>query len=270
MSSSPVFPNKHTPGISQVPVSRVIDWFSTGWQLFMRAPGVWVMQTLIFIALSVMLGIVPVLGQLAVPMAFPVFCAGMIYGCELLSRTGTSGNGAAAEGTLEITHLFEGFRQNAGNLVVLGGCYLMGGGIILLIALMIGGSGALLGFIVGKLSAVFGGMVLFGLMFYLLWIVLIMALWFAPALVMLGGVGPLEALMLSVRACARNLPACILTGGVLYIAIWLAMLPAGLGILVLMPVIAGAVYASYRDVFGREFAQLLSAADAAGDQSDAR
>ena len=256
MSSSPVFPNKHTPGISQVPVSRVIEWFSTGWQLFMRAPGVWVMQTLIFIALSVML---------VVPMAFPLFCAGMIYGCALLKR-----DGGATEGKLEITHLFEGFRQNTGNLIVLGGFYLMGSYTMLLIALMIGGGGALLGFPVGKLSAVFGGMVLFGLIFYLLWIVLIMALWFAPALVMLGGVGPLEALMLSVRACARNLPAFILMGGVLYIAIWLAMLPAGLGILVLMPVIAGAVYASYRDVFGQEFAQLLSAADAAGDQSDAR
>lgn len=265
MSSSPAFPNKRTPGISQVPVSHVIEWFSTGWKLFMRAPGVWVIQTLIFIALSVMLGIVPVLGQLVVPMAFPVFCAGMIYGCELLSR-----EGAPTEGKLEITHLFEGLRQNTGNLIVLGGCYLMGGGIMLLIALMIGGSGALLGLLVGKLSAVFGGMVLFGLMFYLLWIMLIMALWFAPALVMLGGVAPLEALILSVRACTRNLPACIVTGVVLYIAIWLAMVPAGLGILVLMPVIAGAVYASYRDVFGQEFAQLLSAADASGDQPDAR
>jgi uncharacterized membrane protein len=235
-------------------------WFITGWQLFMQNPGVWVLQTLIFIALSFMLGIMPVLGQMIVAVLFPVFCAGMLHGCARLTRGER----------IEVGHLFEGFRHNTGNLLVLGVGYLMGGGIILLLALMIGGSGALIGMIFSKLGAVFGGMMLFGAVFYLLWIMLLMALWFAPALVMLGGAAPLESLLLSVRACARNLPATALTGVALCVLIWLAMLPAGLGVLVLMPVIAGAVHASWRDVFGHEFDAALEAAVVTDHPQDAR
>ena len=36
----------------------------------------------------------------------------------------------------------------------------------------------------------------------------------------------------------------------IYVLIWVAMLPAGLGVLVLMPVLAGTLYASFQDVFG--------------------
>ena len=40
------------------------------------------------------------------------------------------------------------------------------------------------------------------------------------------------------------------TGVLIYVLIWVAMLPAGLGVLVLVPVLAGTLYASFQDVFG--------------------
>lgn len=256
--------HRHGPQSAAVPVTRVIEWFITGWQLFLKNPGVWVLQTLIFIALNLMVGIMPVLGQILVPVLFPVFCAGMINGCARLTRGEK----------LEVAHLFDGFRRNMGNLIVLGGCYLTGGLIMLLVALLIGGSGALLGLMFGSAGAagaVFGGMMFFGAVFYLLWILLIMALWFAPALVMLSGVAPLESLLMSLRACARNLAALVVTGIALYVVIWLAMLPAGLGVLVVMPVIAGAVYASWRDVFAHEFEAALIEGEVITDREpDAR
>ena len=45
------------------------------------------------------------------------------------------------------------------------------------------------------------------LVFTVLWALLMMALWFAPALVMLHDVAPLDAMKLSARACMHNLLA---------------------------------------------------------------
>jgi hypothetical protein len=253
-------PRKLPPSPAHVSVTRVIQWFSAGWRLFLRAPAVWVMQTLIFIAVIGVLGLLQPIGSLLILMAFPVFCAGMIYGCERLDRTGT----------LEVGHLFEGLRRNTGNLLVLSLFYALGGALILLMALLSGGVTALAAYLIGSLGALgaaVGGLLLGGALFYLLWVLLVMALWFAPALVMLNDVAPLESMLLSLRACARNLPALALTGVAVYVIFALAMVPAGLGILLAMPVIAGAVHASWRDVFGQEFAQYLTVAQEDRDAS---
>lgn len=249
---------RRPPTPAHIPASKVFEWITSGWKLFMRAPGVWILQTLVFMATALLLGMVslvpafvlgaPWLGAALVLASFPVFCAGMIYSCEVLARNGT----------LEVGHLFAGFRQRTANLLMLGAGYLMGSGLILLIAKFIGGSTALLGWLLGPLGAVgsvIAGVLLAGVVFYVLWVVLIMALWFSPALVMLGDVAPIESLLISVRACARNLPAVVLMGAVLYAVIWLAMMPGGLGVLVAMPVIAGTVYASYCDVFAEHHAR---------------
>ena len=70
-----------------------------------------------------------------------------------------------------------------------------------------------------------------------------------PALVMLHEVAPLDAMKLSVRACVHNLLAFIVLAALLYVGVWVAMIPAGLGMLVLIPVIAGALYAAWKETF---------------------
>lgn len=242
---------KNLPTPAQVPAGHVIAWFATGWRLFLAAPAVWVLQTLVFIALFIVIAIIPVFGQLAVIVSFPIFCAGMIHGCDLLQRGEP----------LEIRDLFAGFERQTPNLIVLGGGYLLGFGVIFTIAVAIGSSSALVGYLLGNLGglgAFLGGLALASLIGYSLWILLLMALWFAPALVMLGGVPPLQALLLSARACGRNLPAFALMALALYLISSLVVLSAMLALLVVIPLIAGAVYASWRDVFGHEFASLLA------------
>jgi len=87
--------------------------------------------------------------------------------------------------------------------------------------------------------------------FTVLWLLLLMALWFAPALVMLSDVAPLDALKLSAQACLSNFLTFLLLGLMLYVLTWIAMLPAGLGMLLLVPVIIGALHAAWRDTFAR-------------------
>jgi len=87
------------------------------------------------------------------------------------------------------------------------------------------------------------------LLFLLLWLPVVMMVWFAPALVMLGGVEPWPAMMLSFRGCMKNFTPLLVYGAIgLGFAI-VASIPLLLGWLVLYPVTVATVYASYCDIF---------------------
>jgi uncharacterized membrane protein len=76
-----------------------------------------------------------------------------------------------------------------------------------------------------------------------------MALWFAPALVMLQGQTATRAITQSFKGCLRNIVPFLIYGTVLLVLGFLASLPLALGWLVLGPVILGSVYAAYRDIY---------------------
>ena len=85
----------------------------------------------------------------------------------------------------------------------------------------------------------------------LLGIPLLMAFWFAPALVALRNDEPLAAAKASFDACLRNmLPMLVYSLLGLAFAIG-ASIPFVLGWFVLAPVFAGSFYASYKDIFER-------------------
>ena len=53
----------------------------------------------------------------------------------------------------------------------------------------------------------------------------------------------------SFSGCLKNIVPFLLYGVVLFVAAIVAAIPLGLGWLVLGPVIAGSLYASYRDIY---------------------
>jgi uncharacterized membrane protein len=78
-----------------------------------------------------------------------------------------------------------------------------------------------------------------------------MAYWFAPALVVLNGEPPIVALQKSFMASWRNFGAFLLYG-VIYIGLAIAAtIPLGLGWFVLGPMLVGSCYAGWRTIFGR-------------------
>jgi uncharacterized membrane protein len=77
-----------------------------------------------------------------------------------------------------------------------------------------------------------------------------MALWFAPALVALRQVAPVEALKLSVAATLKNVVPFLVFGVIYIVAAVVASIPLGLGWIVLVPVSLLTAYVSYGDVFG--------------------
>src|SRR6266850_2100023 len=99
-----------------VPAENGWKWIVEGWNLFMRQPGMWIALTAILVVISVVLAFIPVLGSVANIVLTGVFAAGLILGCHALHEGGE----------LKIQHLFAGFRERFGTLLVVGLLYLAG------------------------------------------------------------------------------------------------------------------------------------------------
>ncbi|ENO89880.1 BPSS1780 family membrane protein [Thauera linaloolentis] len=254
ISRRPRHPPPPAPG--DVAPGHALQWLADGWRLFMKAPVIWALQAFIFFIILAALGMLPILGWAAAPIALPLLIAGMLSGAQVLDR------GEA----LHVGHLFDGIRRHAGNLLLVGTFHLLGALLAALIAAAIGSSAVLAGMVVGSVPGAgmaAGGMMFGVLVFTVLWALLMMALWFAPALVMLHDVAPLDAMMLSARACFHNLLAFIVLAALLYVLAWVALIPAGLGMLALLPVIAGALYAAWKETFAPLLPVLPEPADGA-------
>lgn len=235
--------NPAAPVARSVDAGRSVEWFAAGWNLFLKSPGIWIAIAVIMLVVSFALSVIPVLGQIAVLLALPIAAGGLVLGCGSLNEGGE----------LRIEHLFEGFQQHGLSLALVGVLYAVGATLAFGAALLIGGGGAIGGAIAqgwpGAGIAV-GGVMLGVLVGLVLWVLLGMAYWFAPALVVLRGLAPWDAMKTSLAACLHNFVAFLVFGTLLSVAFFVALLPMGLGLIVFAPVMIGAAYASYVDVFG--------------------
>ncbi len=228
-----------------VEAGRGLVWLQQGWSFFLRTPGAWIAIAVLLIVIYGLLSIVPILGQIAGHLLAPLFAAGLLLGCRSLD------NG----GGLFVDQLFAGFRQNSSNLILVGIFYLVGVAAIFFIALLVGGGlavgGGLLGMGRGPMMAagMFTGALLAVLTFVVLSLPLLMAFWFAPALVLFKDAAPLPAMILSFRACLANTLPFLVYGVLGCVLMVLAAIPLGLGFLVLIPVFIGSFYWSYVDIF---------------------
>ncbi|MES9846088.1 MAG: BPSS1780 family membrane protein, partial [Candidatus Sedimenticola sp. 6PFRAG5] len=78
---------------------------------------------------------------------------------------------------------------------------------------------------------------------------LLMAYWFAPALVALDGVSAVTAMKLSFLGCLKNILPFLVYGLATTVLGLLAAIPFFLGLLVFVPVITASIYTGYRDIY---------------------
>jgi hypothetical protein len=265
-----------------VPAGQGVAWLREGLDLFAAAPLTWLGITLLFSGMLVF-SVVPFAGMFA-SVAIPMFIGGLMLGCDA-QRRGQP---------LEVRYLFSGFEApRLQPLAIVGALYLAASVVVMLpvIAVVVGTS------LAGTFAAVSAGSggsgsagvgiaavvaVTIGLLILMAATVLLsMAIWFAPSLVVFRGVAPVDAMKLSLRGALRNLgPFAVYVLAVMGIGL-LVMLPllgaillaaarggsggdlspmlaiamGGTGlfalicIVLLMPPMWGAMYASYRDVF---------------------
>ncbi|MCK6405457.1 MAG: hypothetical protein L6Q60_05480 [Rhodocyclaceae bacterium] len=217
------------------------SWWSEGWSLFREAPALWVGMAFVLIAVIVVISLIPILGALATYLIAPIFSGGLMLGCRKLE----SGDG------LGFGDLFAGFQRNVGQLALVGVLYLVG-------ILVIGAGVAILGLGAGIGAAFLGGapqgapfatIMLAGLLGAVLAIPLAMAIWFAPALVMLNDLPAISAMKLSFAGCWRNMLPFLVYGLIGVVLAIVATLPFGLGWLVLLPLMVTSTYVAYKEIF---------------------
>ena len=202
-----------------------VDWIGEGWRLFARAPLMWVVSILVLFVIAIVISLVPFIGSLAFQVLQPVFAAGYVVACRSL-ETG---------GEFEIEHIFAGFKRNFSNLLIVGLVFMALSLALLLVFAVFAGFGLVMAFIAGDtndmvpalmasgMSIALGALVMLALM-----VPVMMAYWFAPALVMMHDMAPIAAMKESFRGCLKNILPFLIYGFVMTALCILAAIPFGL------------------------------------------
>lgn len=237
MDAFPLTPARFTGTARKVELMNAFEWLRQGWAMFMTAPTFWLTMGVGLLLFFGIFEFMFVFTLATLPaglprqllsgfflfapiMALPMVSAGALQVCRRL----------AAGEPPAFSDLAWGFNNRRGPLLAAG-------------TLILGGWLALFAFY----TLVKGPLALFlptiaGFAF-------LMAAWFLPVLVAFHDMPVFSALRAGFLASAGNLGAFVAFGFVMMVLHFVALLPLGLGIPVLLPFVFGSMHASYRDVF---------------------
>lgn len=223
-------------------VKQVAEWYWAGWTLFKKNPPIWVLFTLIWLALAFVLLPIPLIGAIAWWVMTPVLYGGYVLAARELEH------GRAPV----LRHLFQGLleKDQRGRLLTIG--------VVTLPALVI------LFMVLGPGSQMGGGAIdpdrvkslseWLNLFLRVLLVAMVsgvsgMGLVYSSPLVLFTPIEGLEAVMTSFEACWTNWRVMVAFLGVFTVLALGSVLTLGLGFLVVMPVAYCASYQSYKSLF---------------------
>lgn len=211
-------------------------WIATGFNdHYAKAPGPWIAATVLIAAITLLLGMIPII-NLAGSILGTVFSGGLMLGCHA-QRRGEP---------FRIGHVFAAFSSHGRNLAIIGLVYTVANALVALLlvsfaGLSLGAAGEPTGAPLSVLMAALVALVLL--------IPVIMAYWFAPVLVVLGGCQPVDAMKRSFIACQRNMVPFLVYGAAMAGITIVALIPLGLGLLIAIPTIVASIYVAWQDIF---------------------
>lgn len=198
------------------------QWIVSGWKTFLKSPVMWVVLSVMYVVSLFVLNTIPVIGALLAALLTPALLAGMLYGVQEVE----------AGRELKPVHILQGFLDQP-KLIQLG----------------------LLGLVTFSLTLLQKGVIasdlpqaLVVLAGLLLSLASACALLYGIPLVMLANQPAAKAIPKSLRTCLDHALAVAVFLSFALILLILALLPLGLGLLVYLPVMIGAMSASYKQV----------------------
>lgn len=243
----------------KVPAIHGWLWLKQGYVLFRKSPLLWMVLVAIGVVGLFGIATIPVIGDPLSTLLFPVLLAGYMFGCRALEQ----------DEELELAHLFAGFQKNAQQLITLGGINLVGQLLIFGVMMLTGGAAVVSIIMSGKpvedptvVMQAFAGAGFSLMIGALLFSLLVMAMQFAPMLVIFEKMAPVPAMKASLQAFMRNFLPLTVYGLMLLPFAIVATLPMMLGWLLLLPVIVTSMYATYSDLFPPGKEQSAAASDA--------
>jgi uncharacterized membrane protein len=237
--------NQNTPHttltIRQVTALNAIAWTKTGFQLFRAFPAMWIILFVIYLIIMVPISMIPGIGSIGSTLLAPIFAAGLMWGCQAITRGQD----------LEINHLFAGFKKNTRQLVLVGAIYMFSLLVIAVFVIMSMDKETIDAVMKGQAlnPAQAGAMMLPLLIAMFLLVPVIMAYWYAPILAGLHSLSAGDAMKLSFNACLRNILPFLLYGLIFMALLVVAIIPFGVGLVIVVPWMMTSLYASYADIF---------------------
>ncbi len=221
--------------IRTVDINRSVAWLLGGFQLFMKKPGELIIVGVVLFLVSLVLYFIVLVGG-ALTTMIGVVAVGALMRAFQAEESGQdhmlAAQKAASNGQLWMLGVIAaalGFTVTVLNWVML---------------LTTVGAAFINPFVAVGLAGVTG------LFMLLVSIPVMMALWLAPGLVVLKGVPALEAVRLSFVATCKNIWPFMIFYVVAAIACLFSLMLAGIGLIVVYPVLLCATYLAYQDIFG--------------------
>lgn len=243
----------------QLPFQRGWAWLYEGFYLWRRNPALLTFASFGYLLMLVLISAIPLIGQPIASLLMPALSLGVLNACKAIEEGRKSGPDI----------LFSGFKRNLPALMTVGGLYLAGSLVVLMLTMLID-DGTLMSVLSGQVDTEADLPPMAELMPTLLLAIalstpVLMAYWFAPMLVGWWGVTGPKAMFFSFIACVRNwrpfvaysialtIFAGVLPGVVLGLLGAISPILSSLLLLVvplvLVPVLFASFYINVRDVF---------------------
>lgn len=220
-------------------------WVNEGYRLYRQNPLLLSAAFVLLFGMVAAANLIPVIGNVISELISPLIVAGFMAAYRILDH----------KQPLLLTHFLAGINGPWLPLLVIGAVQLLGMLVISQVMLRMGFDAQDVTVAAQKsdqvllqnalnqaMPAVMVGLLLF--------IPLMMATWFAPALILFGNARPGQALLISLRAVTRNIPAILVNGLALGLVLYVSVLiPFLLGLLIAMPIVFGSLYAAYQGIF---------------------
>ena len=209
--------------IDSCSITGSFSWLSEGFALFKNAPMFWVGCTFLWGIVSVILQIIPMIGSL-----ISSIFSGIMYAFLMLAAHRVS-----HDEELSFAAVKEDLKPNIVSVGILNILYGIIVAAVAFAAFAIAGDNYMMGVSITMVVMIVAGM----------------AFYFAPMLIAVNHLSIPEALKLSLIACIKNILPLIIFGILAIVLSFLGMIPLGLGLLVVMPLLILATYQAYSEIF---------------------
>ena len=228
--------------VTDLKAARGAYWLIEAFDLFRRKPLAWIGLCSGWLVITFGLILVPFIGGVIANFLQPVFFASFAIAAF---------RQVAGEPVI-MGDLFTGFRRNPRALINLGAVLLMAQILIFILMWVLGlplGPPGEQNFTMADYVQALKGKEWILVVGFVLTVLVKGALWFAPPLIAFHDMSLTQAIRWSVYAAISNLAPMIVYGILLGISMLAGLIPWGLGLFVVIPVMAISTFIGYREVF---------------------
>lgn len=231
--------------VVEVPMKDALRWFAQGWrEHFVKAPLAWLALLGLWLIATIVLLVIPLIGQVAANILQPAFFAGIMLACRAQER------GAEPQ----MNSLIAAFKQHAQPLIV-AGCVIFFVELLVVMLVMSLGLPEVQATSDGKsidfagFRAAMDGKEWIAVIFFVLVGLIKGVFWFVPPLLAFHDMKASAAIRWSVYAFLSNFGAIFLYGVLVVGLFMLVILTYGAAMIVALPLMAITNYTGYKAMF---------------------